>query len=73
MPDEMTAGKVSFAKDKDDADEKVVSGEGMDSPTPGLRPKGGAPIRTLELVRAKFDKVLGIDPLKQTFFADVFF
>lgn len=66
---------VSFAGGKDEkkADGKVVSGAGMDAPGPGLRPKGGAPIRSFELVRAKFDKVLGIDPLKQTFFADVFF
>lgn len=31
------------------------------------------PVRTLELVRAKFDKVLEINAVKQTFFADVFF
>lgn len=37
--------------------------------------KGPAPgpVRTLELVRAKYDKVLGIDPLKQTFICDCFF
>ena len=31
------------------------------------------PVRTFELVRAKFDKVLEINALKQTFFADIFF
>ena len=31
------------------------------------------PVRTLELVRAKFDKVLGINPVAQTFKADCFF
>jgi hypothetical protein len=54
-----------------DKDKKVHEQESI--PSSLGRPKGGAPIRTLELVRAKFDKVLGIDPLKQTFIADVFF
>ena len=35
--------------------------------------KGPPPVRTLELVRAKFDKVLGINPVAQTFKADCFF
>ena len=70
----MSDKTVSFGAANDgDGDAKVVTGPGMDAITPSLKPKGNAPIRTLELVRAKFDKVLGIDALKQTFFADVFF
>lgn len=38
-----------------------------------LGPPGGPPVRSLELVRAKFIQVLGIDAIKQTFIADVFF
>ncbi len=33
----------------------------------------GGPVRTFELVRAKFDKMLEINAFKQTFYADVFF
>lgn len=41
-------------------------------PKPVIMSKGG-PIRTLELVRAKFDKLLEINAFRQTFYADVFF
>ena len=43
------------------------------APATVKQPIKGPPIRTLELLRAKFIQILGIDALKQTFEADVFF
>jgi hypothetical protein len=51
----------------------VALPESLSKASSAPKAKGPPPVRTLELVRAKFDKMLNIDQLKQTFLADVFF
>lgn len=73
-PADDNVGRVERWRRMEEATEVVVvPPKPQKKAAPISRQPRGPPIRTLEVVRAKMVQVFGIDALKQTFTADVFF